>query len=226
MCARYTREVDADGIAEVFDLAEELDEEAEGAVFGPTWNAAPGTDQLIFAQPRQRSVVRRAARWGFRAPWAERALVNARAESVRSRPTFRDSFLHRRCVVPATGFYEWSSRRGKRVPSLFVVGDRQVFAMAGIWTPGDGEELDRFCVLTTEPNETVASIHDRMPVILPTSFVPRWLDPGSDPDGLRSLMIPFCGRMRRWQVSPKVNRTNIDGPELTEPWSDPQLSLF
>ena len=229
MCARYTRVIDSDGVDDVFDLADELDEAEESrasAALGPTWNAAPGTSQLIVAQARGRSPRRRSALWGVSAPWADRPLVNARSESVHSKPTFRRSFEQHRCIVPATGFYEWSSRTKAHTPSLFVVGDQVPFAMAGVWAPGDGGDPARFCILTTEPNETVAPVHDRMPVILDGHDVARWLDPSTDPQTLRGLFSPYGGRMRSWNVSKKVNGTRIDAPELVEPWSNPQLSLL
>lgn len=227
MCARYTREADSVGIAAVFDLTDDLeDDDEESTVFAPTWNAAPGTDQLIFLRRPGRGPSRRVARWGLRLRCADRTLVNARAESVHSRPTLRESFRRHRCVVPATGFYEWSRLGGRRLPSLFVVGDRRVFAMAGIWSPADAGGARHFCVLTTESNDTVAAVHDRMPVILHDGAVRTWLDPNSEPDSLRELMVPYAGPMDRWRVSPSVNRTTIDGPELVDRWSDPQLTLF
>ena len=229
MCARYTREIDSDGVDDVFDLADELDDDARNeapAVFDRTWNAAPGTHQLIVSQARGYAARRQSAWWGVSAPWASRDLVNARAESAHAKPTFRRSFEERRCIVPATGFYEWASRTKARTPNFFVVGQRQPFAMAGIWTAATDDEPARFCILTTEPNETVAPVHDRMPLILAQADVPRWLDPDANPEGLRRLFVPFSGPMRSWKVSKKINGTRLDSPELVEPWADPQLALF
>lgn len=229
MCARYTREIDLGGVDDVFDLADELhDDERDEAptVESKTWNVAPGTDQLIVRRSESGSRVRRAVRWGIRPQWdPKKSIVNARAETVTSKSVFRDSFLERRCLVPATGFYEWTSLGGKRVPHYFVVGDGAPFAMAGFFTKA-GEEPSTFCLLTTEPNEVVGAIHDRMTVIIEPANYDRWMDPNADPDELRELMVPFSGRMRSWRVSPEVNRTRATGASLIEPYEEPQLSLF
>ncbi|MFT6395538.1 MAG: putative SOS response-associated peptidase YedK [Bradymonadia bacterium] len=231
MCARYTREIEVGGVDDVFDLADEWDEddrdEAPGTeTAAKTWNAAPGTDQLIIRRSRNGARVRRAVRWGIRPEWdPKKSIINARAESVRSKPVFRESFLRRRCLVPASGFYEWTSLSGKRVPHYFVVGDGGLFAMGGFFT-ASSEEPSRFCLLTTEPNATVAAMHDRMAVIIEPANYDRWMDPSTEPDVLRELMVPFGGKMRSWRVSTDVNRVSATGPTLVDRFDEPQLSLF
>ncbi len=229
MCARYSREIDAGGVDDVFDLADELDDEERHEapeVESKTWNAAPGTDQVIIQPSPTGTRVRRNVRWGIRPQWnPKKSIVNARAESVRRKLVFRESFLRRRCLVPATGFYEWTSLGGKRVPHYFVVGDAVPFAMAGLFTESE-DAPSTFCLLTTEPNETVAAVHDRMAVIVQPANYDQWMDPATDPDVLRELMVPFPGKMRSWRVSTRVNRMAAQGASLIERYEEPQLSLL
>jgi putative SOS response-associated peptidase YedK len=140
-------------------------------------------------------------RWGLIPPWAKDAsiaskLFNARAETVAEKASFRNAFRKRRCLVPATGFYEWRTEGKTKTPFRFVVDDGAPFAFAGLhetWRDHAGETIQSYTLITTTPNELVAPIHNRMPVILTRDAEEIWLDPGfEDADYLQSLLVPYA----------------------------------
>jgi len=155
--------------------------------------------------------------------------INARGETAWEKPTFRDAFAHRRCLIPATGFYEWQ-RTGakKRRPWLFSLTSSRPFAFAGLWEDPAREGASPTCaILTTEPNDVTRAVHDRMPVILPPGAYARWLDPrpGAALD-LRSLLVPFpAGAMAARPVSTAVNNARFDNPACLDPEQQPPLPL-
>ncbi|HET8647235.1 MAG TPA: SOS response-associated peptidase, partial [Vicinamibacteria bacterium] len=161
-------------------------------------------------------------------------LINARAETVASRPAFRDAFASRRCLVPADGFFEWKRLGSTRQPYRICRPDRRPFAFAGLWQPaedGPGETCGTCAILTTVPNELVRGIHDRMPVILAPRQFDLWLAPGSPRSALTELLRPAPeGELTAYPVSPRVNRTANDDPSCLEPApeiaGDPQGRLF
>lgn len=138
-------------------------------------------------------------RWGFVPSWSAEGpgrapLINARAEGLEAKPTFRDSLRRRRCVVPISGFYEWE-RVGSRKEARYMTGsDGEVLLLAGLWdrwTPPGGGALESFAIVTTAPNEMMARIHDRMPAVLDLAGADRWLDPlAVEPAELRPLLVP------------------------------------
>src|SRR3990172_4393822 len=192
VCGRISLSTPARVVAEHFDLAA-LPELA------PRWDGAPGQPGAIVRVRRssgERALELR--RWGLVPPWAKDAsvgarLVNARVESVAELPAFRRAFRERRCLVPADGFYEWQTR-GKRFRQPYHVrpAARALLAIAGLyerWEGEEGERVDTCTLLTTRANETLARLHDRMPVILPRAAWAAWLDPGLlDPVRLRALL--------------------------------------
>lgn len=172
-------------------------------------------------------------RWGLLPPWAKDKRVaarhiNARSETVHTRPAFREAFRERRCLVPTDGFYEWKREGKKRLPFHFGVRDVDAFAMAGLWErwkSPEGEWVRTFTVLTTDANALIAPIHDRMPVILPPAALATWLEPTAGETALRELLGPFpAERMEAWRVSPEINSVRFDGPNAREPLA--QLDLF
>jgi putative SOS response-associated peptidase YedK len=170
-------------------------------------------------------------RWGLVPFWAKDAkigdrMINARADKLLTSNAFKRPFERRRCIVPADGFYEWQKIAGKRKQPWFIRRrDGEPLAFAGLWeswhdpSDEDAPPLRSCLVITTEPNELLAPIHDRMPVVLPESQWDAWLDvENHDVASLRELLVPFpAGELEAWAVSTRVNKTDNNGPELLEP---------
>ena len=223
MCGRYTlTNPDPAGLRARFDILEALD-----VADPPRYNIAP-TDPVLAVRRRDdgaRDLGR--LRWGLvPGRWAEKAsgrpLINARAETLQSQPAFRESFAERRCLIPADGFYEWvTDERGKR-PVWFSRPDGELFAFAGIWAElprkGTDDVLHSCAIVTTEPNDLIRPIHDRMPVLLAVEHESDWLDPERPADELLSLLVPAADNaLIAREVSDLVNDVREDGPRLIEP---------
>ncbi len=205
------------------------------------YNIGPGEDQLAIRRAAAAEEKRELCRifWGFVPRWKKEQnappIINARSETAATKPSFREAFRHRRCVIPADGFYEWKRQGRERQPWFFTLKDEVPFALAAIC--GDAPKSrkaiasDGFCLLTTASNSLMAPIHDRMPVLLDESGVRRWLEAGPDED-LRDLLTPFpSNRMKARPVSPWVNKIGNEGPRCIEPFAGPengeeQLALF
>ena len=203
-----------------------------GMVFGGAYNAAP-TQKLpvIRVLDGERSLD--LMRWGLIPSSAKDArtganLINARGETVAIRPAFRAAFLRRRCLVPMTGYYEWQKTSVGRVPHFIHLLNAEQFAVAGLYEyqPGqDGKDpVLSFTVITTDPNEAIGKIHDRMPVILPEQAHAEWLDPDSERiEALQTLLMPYPSEeMRAYPVTTLVNSAKNEGPELIEPSQNPR----
>jgi putative SOS response-associated peptidase YedK len=166
-------------------------------------------------------------RWGLIPFWAKDEsigykMINARAETVAEKPAYRKAFEQRRCLVLADGFYEWKKVDGGKVPHRFVVGNKEPFAFAGLWERWwrpDGEGLQTFTIITTEPNELAREVHNRMPVILAPEHYEKWLDSQfNDVTTLRSMLTPFpASRMKCHAVSPYVSNARNEGPQCIVP---------
>jgi putative SOS response-associated peptidase YedK len=180
-------------------------------------------------------------RWGLIPSWAEDEsiggrMINARAESADGKPAFRTALRCRRCIVPASGFYEWSPIRGSTRKQAYYIrpggpGLAECFAFAGLWerwTPKQvgGAPVESFTILTTEANETIRPLHDRMPVILPPEAWDRWLDPASDDlASLRGLLVPAPPEaVQLHPVGPRVNSPRNDDPQCMESIAVPPLT--
>jgi len=234
MCGRFTLRTPAARIAEQFDV-EDL------PLLEPRYNIAPGQPVLV-VRPRgasQESFSRESSpggreavllKWGLVPHWAKdpaigNRLINARAESAASKPAFNTALRRRRCLIPADGFYEWQATgKGKQPYYIRLRGD-ELFAIAGLWDRWegpDGSYLETCTLLTTEPNELVAAIHNRMPVILRPEEYAVWLDPHvSDPARLLPLCRPLpAGQMEALVVSRRVNVPTVDDPECIRPAAD------
>jgi putative SOS response-associated peptidase YedK len=217
MCARLFLPVSVEELAEFLEIAGLPPVE-------PRYNIAPGQDLLaVRLEPDGR---RHAAflRWGLiphgsKDPKVARRLINARSETAGQRGAFRESLRTRRCLVPAAGFYEWKSTGGVRQP--YVVKPRAgLVAIAGLWDTweGEGTRLETCTLLTTAANETVAPIHDRMPVLLDRDRFADWLDPDRrEPDALAPLLQPYpSDRLSSYPVSTRVNRPALDDAACLE----------
>ena len=149
-------------------------------------------------------------------------MINARAESVADKPSFRSAFRRRRCLVVTDGFYEWEKLAQRKQPYYIFMRDRRPFAFAGLWErwqKGDAEAIESFTIITTAPNELVAPLHDRMPVILHSEDYDSWLDPENErlPE-LKDLLRPYSAKqMSAHPVKNLVNNPGFDGPACIVP---------
>lgn len=211
------------------------------AEFASRYNIAPGSDiPLVRTKAPGRATAREVVslRWGLVPAWARAdepaaRLTNARAETLAAKPSFRDAFRARRCVIPATGFYEWEAIGRARRPWFFRRRDEQPFGLAGLWESWrapDGAVLETCAVVTVEPNELMRPVHHRMPVMLaPEQFV-SWLDPRvTEPEKLAPLLrTPDAAAMSALAVGPHVSNVRHEGPECLAPavaTGESQLSL-
>jgi putative SOS response-associated peptidase YedK len=219
MCGRFTLTTTAQPkLRRRFDLDESLQLEEE-----PRFNIAP-TDPVLAIRERDdggRDAGR--LRWGLmagREAGAHKSLINARAETLDTKPAFRESFRERRCLVPADGFYEWrTDDRGKQ-PLWINRVDDELFAFAGIWAeaPGrNGTPVVSCAIVTCEPNELMRPIHDRMPVILDPDAERGWLSGSAEPEDLLGLLRPApADALQVREVTDAVNSVRNDGPGLLE----------
>ena len=180
------------------------------------------------ARRRERGAGARLRLLGARPHWAKEKgignrLINARAESLAEKPAFRSAFKHRRCLIPADGFYEWKPEGGGKQPWLLRLRGGAPFAFAGLWEhwtdPATREPFESCTIVTTRPNELVATVHDRMPAILPRERHRLWLDPGTyDPVALGALLAPIpADAMEAFPVSKRVNSPVNEDPRCIEP---------
>jgi putative SOS response-associated peptidase YedK len=219
MCGRFTLKVKPKELeADPFHVADAPD-------LPDRYNIAPSQAVAVI---RQDGDVRRLAllRWGLVPHWEPtsekpKAFANARAESADARPVFRDAFRRKRCLIPATGFYEWRAAPGKpKQPHLFRLPDGRAFAFAGLWDEWagpDGEPVQTCAILTTAANGVVKPVHERMPVILPPGDFDAWLDPEQAPATAKKLLRPYPGDMASYLVSRWVNDARHDDPRCLEP---------
>jgi putative SOS response-associated peptidase YedK len=195
---------------------------------GPRYNAAPGQSLPVVRRGRQPGRKREAAalRWGLVPAWSTEPamptpLINARAETAAEKPAFRDAIRHRRCAVPADGFYEWKRTAHGPMPWLFEDTAGGLLLLAGLWERWAGasaEPFDSFAVLTTEPNTLVAPLHDRMPALIPADALDEWLDAATPPARLSQLLAPCpAARLRTRAVNPRLNNVANDDASCLAP---------
>jgi putative SOS response-associated peptidase YedK len=220
MCGRFALYSDP------FALAKRFQAEAPPEL-RPRYNVAPTQNIPIV---REESGQRRfaLARWGLILHWAKDTkigyhTINARAETVAEKPAFRNAFRHRRCLIPADGFYEWQVMPGSKIkqPWFIVLRDREPMAFAGLWErwrSPEGEDLESCSIIVTDANELMRPIHDRMPVILAPADWDAWLEvDAKDAGGLQILLKPYPAQsMAAWPVSTKVNSPRNDSMECLE----------
>ena len=233
MCGRYRLSRHKQLLAEYFDT------DFDSLDWQPHYNIAPTQPVPVLTQPSKSSLLKASLmRWGLVPSWApDRSsaarMINARAETVASKPAFRESLQKRRCLIPADAFYEWRRTAGSKQPFCFEVGQAEIFAFAGLWdtwrTP-DGQTVETFAILTTTANELLSGVHHRMPVILSPGHYKLWLDPTmQDAEGAAALLAPFASqRMKSFPVSNRVNHVANDDSQCSTPAELPPatLSLF
>jgi putative SOS response-associated peptidase YedK len=220
MCGRYTlTDPDPRLLRFRFGLTESVEIEQE-----PRYNVAP-TDPVLAVRlngdgEREPGILR----WGLIPQHTnpdsfDRLLINARAETVAEAPAFRDAFETHRCLILADGFYEWRAEETGKKPVWITRPSREPFAFAGLWAAAnraDGSAIHSCAIVTCEPGEVVAPIHDRMPVILDQEAEPGWLNPEASPAELQELLVP-TDELEVTEVSDAVNDVRQDGPALIEP---------
>jgi putative SOS response-associated peptidase YedK len=228
MCGRYFRHTPREELAAAFRA--EL-----GSALEPAYNVAPGQEVLaVRFHPKTGERTLDDLRWGLVPFFAKDAkigwkTINARAESVDSAASYRNAFLKRRCLIVADGFFEWKTQGKKKQPYAIALPTRKPFALAGLWEawrdPDSGAWLRTCSIVTTAANATVGQIHDRMPVILDEEDHARWLgEVPADAHDLKGLLRPYSGELVMWPVSARMNKSEVEGPELIEP-VDPEHDL-
>lgn len=220
MCGRYSLIADAQALIDFFEVSHSI---IQSASWRPRYNIAPGQDLPVIRQSEQGKSLD-ALHWGLIPPWSDCSHpkispINARAETVRTKPMFRRAFARRRCLIPATGFYEWAKTPEGKQPYYFSVKDSDLFAFAGIWErcqPASGQPIDSYSIIVTSANQLVHPIHDRMPVILRQEDYDAWLDTG-DAGALEQLLKPYPpDQMDMRPANPCVNNARNDSPECLE----------
>ena len=195
--------------------------------FEARYNIAPTMPLYLVAEIEGERVLT-AMRWGLIPQWAKdpsigQKLINARAETVAEKPAFRAAFRRQRCIVPVDAFYEWQRAGSAKIPHAIRRRDRKPLALAGLWSSwtdrATGATVDTCAIITTTANELMATIHDRMPAVLPEDTWEHWLDPSlDDVDALQAMLGPCpSDSLEAYRVSPRVNNTRNDGPDLLEP---------
>ena len=233
MCGRYYRRSDKQRIAEAFHLGEL----PEGFVLPPDFNVAPTTSQPVIRASRETGERKlELMRWGMVPYFAKNlaqfkgfSTINAKAESVATNPTWRTPFRRRRCLVPADGFYEWKPLTPKtKQPYAFALKRGEPFAFAGLWDAWkqpDGGWLLSYAIITTDPNELTATVHNRMPVILRPADYDRWLSRDENAPPPIDLLRPYdADKMTAHPVDPRVGNVNTNEPGLCQPWTCPPNS--
>jgi len=218
MCGRY-------GFVPGKNFDERFQVEHQQETLLPSYNVAPGATMPVVVRNSPNRV--ELMKWGLIPFWAKDPknsykTINARAETVATSPAFRESFKRRRCLVPASGFYEWQQTERGKLPYFIHLKDIELFAFAGlydVWQDAEGNELRTYTIITTTPNDLVQPIHNRMPVILHPDDEAMWIDPKmNDTAALRALLQPFPNAlMEAYPVSRAVNTAAIDTPALIEP---------
>lgn len=216
MCGRFTQRKDTAQIAEHYGVSEDFFQVT------PRYNIAP--TQVIAAINQKRQLV--GFKWGLIPSWAKdpaiaHKLINARAETLQEKPSFRTALSKRRCLIPADGYYEWKKEGGGKQPYLFHRRGDALFSLAGLWEEWratDGEIIQTCTIITTEPNELAGTVHNRMPAILKPHDEALWLDPAARVPDLVQLLGPYAGDdLEMYPVSKAVNSPGKDEPELAEP---------
>jgi putative SOS response-associated peptidase YedK len=220
MCGRFVRSSSMKKICEHFNVHHPPFE------VEPSYNIAPSQNVLIIRNPGVRQLAN--CTWGFVPSWGKDPstgckMINARVESVTEKPAFKAAFRKQRCLVVANGFYEWQKDMKRKIPSYISLKSGALFGFAGLynaWTSPEGEKVCTCTILTTETNELISPMHDRMPVIVPRDKEDLWLAPEvGDAELLKGCLSPFPSEeMVLIRVSDSVNSPAHDSPENIRPF--------
>jgi putative SOS response-associated peptidase YedK len=218
MCGRYTLRTSVDTLTERFEIDDTPSSIAASYNVAPTQEVA-----TVLVEDGKRKL--EMLHWGLIPSWADdpsigNRMINARAETVAEKPSYRKAFQERRCLILADGFYEWQKTDSGKQPYYIRMEDESPFAFAGLWESWrNGREIRSCTIITTAPNELAASIHNRMPVILHPEDYEMWLDPDfEEREPLTSLLKPFPAEaMEAYPVSRRVNKPANNDPRVIEP---------
>lgn len=219
MCGRFVRSSPITSVVSRFGV------EMVDIDLPPSYNIAPSQKVLMVRGNGARCLV--GATWGLIPSWVKdpgkgEGIINARAETVAVKPSFRQAFLHHRCLIVADGFFEWERRDSKKQPVYIRLTSRELFGFAGLYAYSSSPEGKRVCtctIITTAPNDLVRPIHDRMPVILSREKEDLWLDPSiTREDTLLPLLVPYSSQaMEAYPVSRRMNTPSYNSPETILP---------
>ncbi len=225
MCGRYTlTDVSPEQLADTFSL-----QDVPIEFLTPRYNIAPTQWMPVVVQDAEGQNQLVQMRWGLVPSWSKDAkaaarMINARSETLTEKPSFREAYKKRRCLVVADGFYEWKANaEGPKTPLYIKLKNSGLLGLAGLWErwkePESGEIWTTCTIITTTPNDLLKSIHDRMPVILPREQYGTWLNPKvTNPFELASLLASYpADEMTYYQVSPRVNNARYEAPDLVDP---------
>jgi putative SOS response-associated peptidase YedK len=220
MCGRYTLIASAEAIRLLFEVPT-FDER----LVAPRYNIAP-TQPIVIIRLGDKGRELIPVRWGLIPAWAKDPkdlplMINARAEGIAEKPAFRGAFRYRRCLVPASGFYEWQARgKGPKQPFAIRPGGDRLTAFAGLWETwhgADGSEIDTAAIVTTDANQLLLPIHDRMPVVIAPEDFEAWLSPATEPEAALALLQPAPEDLFACTpVSRRVNAVANDDAGLLE----------
>jgi putative SOS response-associated peptidase YedK len=221
MCGRFTLTVDP------ADLQQKLDLKDAPSELQPRYNIAPTQPVAVVTSAADRRV--EIFQWGLIPSWSKdpsmgSRMINARAETIHEKPAYRVPFQRRRCLVLADGFYEWKQLDKGKLPYYIQLASGQPFAFAGLWdhwTSPEGDERNTCTIVTCEPNELMAQLHNRMPVIFDKDTMWDWLDPEAQAVALKAMLAPYANPMKAYPVSRLVNKPENDGPECIKPEGRP-----
>ena len=224
MCGRYTLTKPFKAIVTHFKA------KTSQLGFQERFNIAPAqTVPAIIQKENERRLC--VLRWGLVPHWAKdesvgMKTINARAETISEKPSFRDSFRSKRCLIPADGFIEWARKTKDKTPKYINLKSNELFGMAGLWAEwnGNGQPIKTFSIITTEANDLIGKVHHRMPVILNPENYSDWLSPDATSSELKSLLVPFSAeKMSVRSISKAVNSAKNDSPDCLNPTEQKDL---
>ncbi len=219
MCGRFVRHTDPKELARLFGA------ETVSCDLPPRYNQAPRQPTAVLVEDGVKKI--ETMQWGLIPHWATDAriankLINARSETLTEKPSFRNAFARRRCLIPADGFYEWHTDESGKHPVYITLASGHPFCLGGIyerWTNPSGETIRTCCIITTTANDDMAWVHHRMPLIVPEEHHERWLDSSvTNHEDLKDLLVPFSGEALSFvKVSSRVNKAGYDSPDCILP---------
>lgn len=221
MCGRYSLSPTERELVDRFQI-----EEFHDTRIVPRFNIAPSQDVSVIISIDNQKVLT-SCRWGLIPSWVKdlsrmKPIINARAETIAEKPSFKKALISQRCIIPADGFYEWKTVAGGKTPMRICLKDKQLFGFAGLWetwTSPDGEVIRTCTIITVAANSAVADIHERMPVVLNSEMESTWLNSTlKDPKVIQEMLLPYrdSEQIMTYPVSKLVNSASVDTPQCSE----------